>query len=143
MKVLTWQRPGLAAETRVLRITHDKGWVNDDDPGTRAPGWLRMANLGSGDYNNDLTTSDTPGVIWSATFAGNSVSVYGPREPGAGSIEISVDDVVRDTVDLSTTGARQPQQVLSEVTGLSAGRHTITITHRGEGPVAVDAIVGR
>jgi hypothetical protein len=33
---------GLASATRVLRITHDKGWVNDDDPGTRAPGWLRV-----------------------------------------------------------------------------------------------------
>ena len=134
---------GLAAETRVLRITHDKGWVNDDDPGTRAPGWLRMANLGTGDYNDDLTTSDTPGVVWSATFTGSGISVYAPKEPGAGSIEISIDDVVRDTVDLSTTGERQPQQMAFEVTGLSAARHTITITHSGHGPVAVDALVVR
>jgi alpha-L-fucosidase len=132
---------GLASETRVLRITHNKGWVNDDDPGTKAPGWLRKVNLGTGDYNNDLTTSDSPGVVWSSTFTGSSVAVYAPKEPGAGSVEIAVDGVVRGTVDLSTTGARQPQQMVREVTGLSAGRHTITITHSGGGPVAVDALV--
>lgn len=27
----------------------------------RRPEWLRRANLGTGDYNNDLTTSDSPG----------------------------------------------------------------------------------
>ena len=31
----------LASRCRVLRITHDRGWINDDDPGTKAPGWLR------------------------------------------------------------------------------------------------------
>jgi hypothetical protein len=117
--------------------------ARDDDPGSKAPGWLRKANLGTGDYNNDLTTSDTPGVVWSATFTGGSVSVYAPQEPGAGSIEISIDGAGRGTVDLSTAGARQPQQMVSEVTGLSAGRHTITIRHSGGGPVAVDALVVR
>jgi hypothetical protein len=80
-------------------------------------------------------------VVWSSTFTGSSVAVYAPKEPGAGSVEIAVDGVVRGTVDLSTTGARQPQQMVREVTGLSAGRHTITITHSGGGPVAVDALV--
>ena len=51
----------LASKMRVLRITHDKGWINDDDPGSASPGWLRTCNLGTGDYNNDLTTSDTAG----------------------------------------------------------------------------------
>ena len=36
-------QPALAAGTRVLRITHDKGWFNDDDPGAAAPGWMRRA----------------------------------------------------------------------------------------------------
>jgi hypothetical protein len=30
-----------------------------------------------------------------------------------------------------------------EVAGLAAGKHTITITNRGPGPVAVDALVVR
>ena len=53
----------LATACRVLRITHDKGWINDDDPDVISRGWLRRCNLGTGDYNNDLTTSDTPGDV--------------------------------------------------------------------------------
>jgi alpha-L-fucosidase len=131
----------LASKIRVLRITHDKGWFNDDDSGAVYAGWLRKANLKTGDYNNDLTTSTTTGDTWTAPFTGTGVSVYAPKESGAGKIEIQVDGQVKDTVDLSASGARQPQQLVSAVTGLGAGQHTISIINRGPGPVAVDAIV--
>jgi alpha-L-fucosidase len=131
----------LASKSRVLRITHDKGWINDDDPGVIAPGWLRKCNLGTGDYNNDLTISDTPGDIWSCSFTGTNVSVIAPKESGAGKIEIQIDGKTRETVDLSTTGTRQAQQVVSKISGLTSGKHTISIINRGSGAVAVDAIV--
>ncbi len=131
----------LASRMRVLRITHDKGWVNDDDPGSAAPGWLRKCNLGTGDYNNDLTTSDTVGVVWTSTFTGTSVSVIAPKESGAGSIEIQIDGESRGTADLSSTGGRQAQQVGQEITGLTLAEHAISITNLGPGPVALDAIV--
>ena len=133
----------LAAGCRVLRITHDKGWFNDDDPGAIAAGWVRRCNLGTGDFNNDLTTSDTSGDIWSCPFTGSSVSVIAPKESGAGKIEIQIDGQTRAMADLSTTGTRQAQQVVCEVTGLTSGKHTINIVNRGPGPVAVDAIVVR
>jgi alpha-L-fucosidase len=133
----------LASKIRVLRITHDKGWFNDDDSGAVYAGWLRKANLGTRDYNNDLTTSTTTGDTWTAPFTGTSVSVYAPKESGAGKIEIQVDGQVKDTVDLSASGTRQPQQLVSTVTGLTAGQHTISIINRGPGPVAVDAIVAK
>ena len=129
----------LASGCRVLRITHDKDWINDDDPGVVAPGWIRRCNLGTGDFNNDLTTSETPGDVWGYTFTGTSVSVIAPKESGAGKIEIQIDGQTRATADLSTTGTRQAQQVVSEVNGLAAGKHTIRIVNRGPGPVAVDA----
>ncbi|MBN1249499.1 MAG: alpha-L-fucosidase, partial [Anaerolineae bacterium] len=131
----------LASKTRVLRITHDKGWTNDDDPGVASPGWLRKVALGTGDYNNDLTTSTTVGDTWTATFAGTAVAVYAPKESGAGKIEIQVDGETKATVDLSASSARQPQQLVCEVTDLGAGEHTISIINRGPGAVAVDAIV--
>jgi len=130
----------LASRIRVLRIAHDKAWFNDDDSGAVHTGWLRKANLGTGDYNNDLTTSTTTGDAWTAPFTGTGVSVYAPKESGAGKIEIQVDGQMKDTVDLSASGARQPQQMVSAVTGLTAGQHTISIINRGPGPVAVDAI---
>ena len=133
----------LASTCRVLRITHDKGWINDDDPGATYPGWIRRCNLGTGDFNNDLTTSDTPGDVWSSSFIGSSISVIAPKEPGAGKIEIQIDGRTRATADLSTTGARQAQQTVCEVTGLAAGKHVISIVNRGLGPVAVDALIVR
>lgn len=133
----------LASVCRVLRVSHDKGWINDDDPGAVAPGWLRRCNLGSGDFNNDLTISETPGEVWNGSFTGSGLQVIAPREPGAGSIEIKVDGQSRATADLSSTGARQAQQVVFELTGLTAGRHAINIVNRGPGPVAVDALLAR
>jgi alpha-L-fucosidase len=133
----------LASKIRVLRITHDKGWINDDDPGSAAPGWLRTSNLGTGDYNNDLTTSSTSGDVWTSTFAGTSVKVYAPKQAAAGKIEIQIDGQTSATADLSTTGARQAQQMVAQVTGLTSGQHAISIINRGPGPVAIDAIVAQ
>jgi hypothetical protein len=125
----------------VLRITHDKGWINDDDLDVVSHGWLRRCNLGTGDYNNDLTISDTPGDVWTSSFTGSSVSVIAPKEAGAGRIEVQIDGQTRATADLSTTGARQAQQRICEVTDLTSGKHSIAIINIGPGPVAVDALV--
>ena len=133
----------LAAGCRVLRITHDKGWFNDDDPGVVARGWMRRSNLGTGDYNNDLTISETHGDVWSCSFTGTAISVIAPKEAGAGTIEIQIDGQTRATVDLSTPGARQAEQKVCELTGLTPGEHAIRIVNRGGGPVAVDALVVR
>ncbi len=133
----------LASGCRVLRITHDQGWINDDDPGVVAAGWVRRCNLGTGDFNNDLTISETPGDVWSCSFTGSRVKVIAPKEAGAGKIEIQIDGQSRATADLSITGARQARQVVCEVTGLTAGKHAINIVNRGPGPVAVDALIAR
>ena len=101
------------------------------------------ATLGSGDFNNDLSTSDTPGDVWSCSFIGGGVSVIAPKEAGAGKIEIQIDSQSRATADLSTTGARAARQVVCEVTGLTAGKHALNIVNRGPGPVAVGALVFR
>jgi hypothetical protein len=133
----------LASACRVLRISHNKGWLNDDDPGATYPGWIRRCNLGTGDFNNDLCTSETPGDVWSCSFIGSSVLVIAPKEPGAGRLEIQIDGQTRATVDLFTTGARLAQQAVCEVTGLTAGKHSVNIINRGPGPVVMDALVVR
>jgi alpha-L-fucosidase len=130
----------LASACRVLRISHDKGWINDDDPEVVAHGWLRRCNLGTGDYNNDLTISDTPGDVWGCSFTGSAVSVIAPKQAGAGSIEVQIDGLTRATADQSTAGPRQAQQTVCAVTGLIRGQHTITIINKGRGPVALDAL---
>ncbi len=104
-------------------------------------GWIRRCNLGTGDYNNDLSTSDTLGDVWSCSVTGSSVSVIAPKEMGAGRIEVQIDGQTRSTAELSTTGARQAQQKVCEVNDLTHGNHFIAIINRGPGPVAVDALV--
>jgi alpha-L-fucosidase len=131
----------LASVYRVLRITHDRGWFNDDDPGATYPGWMRHCNLGTGDYNNDLTVSETPGDIWSCSFTGSSITIIAPKEVGAGKIEIQIDGNILTIVDLSEPGVRKAQQNVYEATGLIQGPHVIKIVNRGTGPVAVDALV--
>ena len=133
--------PILASKCRVLRIAHDKGWFNDDDPGVVAPEWIRRCNLGTGDFNNDLTISDTPGEIWSCPFEGRSITVIAPKEQGAGKIEIKIDGQTRETADLSAQGARQAQQIVCKITGLAPGKHTINVINLGPGPVAIDALI--
>jgi alpha-L-fucosidase len=131
----------LASCCRIFRITQDKNWFNDDDPGAVAPGWIRRCNLGTGNYNNDLTISDTPGAIWSSSFTGTNVSVIAPKEPGDGKIEVQIDSEVRATVDLSATGTLLVQQAVCKITGLNPGKHTINIVNQGPGKVAIDAII--
>jgi hypothetical protein len=131
----------LAQKQRVLRITHDKGWMNDDDPGIVAPGWYRVCNLGTGDYNNDLTISETPGDVWSASFSGSGIAVIAPKEEGAGTIEVRIDGKAKATADLSTVGKRKPQQFVAEIKKLKPGNHTIEIINRGAGKVAIDALI--
>jgi hypothetical protein len=130
----------LAKNQRVLRITHNKGWFNDDDPGVSAVGWSRQCNLGTGDYNNDLTISNTVGDVWSCSFTGTQIAVVAPKEEGAGKIEIVIDGESRTTIDLSTTGERKAQQVVYTEEGLSAGIHKIELKNVGAGHVALDAI---
>jgi len=133
----------LASGCRVLRITHDKSWINDDDLDGTAPGWIRRCNLETGDYNNDLVISETPGDVWSCSFTGRSVTVIAPKEARAGKIEMQIDGKTRAMADLSITGTRLAQQRVCSVTGLNHCQHSLAIVNRGPGPVAVDAIVVR
>lgn len=131
----------LAKDFRVLRITHDKGWMNDDDPGVVAKGWFRESNLGKGDFNNDLTISKTSGDVWSSSFAGVGIAVIAPKQKGSGKIEIKIDGVSKATVDLSVEDAYQPQQAVFEAKDLTPGDHTINIVNLGTDPVAIDALI--
>jgi hypothetical protein len=135
------QDASLASSCRVLRITHDKTWINDDDLNVVSHGWLRRCHAGAGDYNNDLTTSDTAGDVWSCQFTGSSVTVVAPKEAGAGKIEVQIDGRQRAMADLSTAGARQPQQRVCRIGRLAHGTHTIAVINRGPGPVALDALI--
>jgi len=130
------------ADFRVLRITNDKNWTNDDDPGvSMGRGWYRQSNLNKGDFNNDLTISDSPGAMWAYPFSGKTIAVVAPKEAGAGKIEIMMDGKSRGVIDLSANGAAQKQQIVFKDNNLPLGKHSIKLINRGGGQVAIDALI--
>ncbi|CAM3937818.1 alpha-L-fucosidase [Mucilaginibacter galii] len=134
--------PVLTSQYRVLRITHSKTWINDDDPGVYvAQGWFRHANLNSGDFNNDLTGSNTPSAKWSFAFTGNQIALIAPLQPSAGKMEILIDGKRMKIVDLSTSGGRKSQQEVYRNNNLAPGKHAITVVNLGGGSVAIDALI--
>ena len=76
-----------------------------------------------------------------AAFAGKSVSVIVPREVGAGKVQVQIDGENRTLLDLSTTGTRLAKQIVYNVVGLTAGKHTIEIVNRVPGLVSMDVII--
>ncbi len=132
----------LASKYKVLRITHDKTWVNDDDPGVKmASGWFRQNNLNKGDFNNDLTTSEVFGAKWSFSFTGTGVSVVSPNQTGAGKFEVLIDGKSTKIVDLAKLAGKKNQQVVYQSGKLTTANHTITIINRGGGVVGIDALI--
>lgn len=97
--------------------------------------------MNTGDYNNDLTLSNTHGQIWHTSFTGTGIMVIAPKEKGAGKIEIQIDGKLTGIADLSTEGPRQPQKMVYEIKDLPSGRHSFSLINRGPGPVAIDALV--
>ena len=106
----------LASCIRVLRISNDRDWINDDDPGTNAPGWIRRCNLGTGDFNNDLTISDTPGDVWSCSFVGNKVSVIAPKEEGAERLKLKLTEkFVQQSIFLQPVFGKHNKQCIKNL----------------------------
>ncbi|MBR4134634.1 MAG: alpha-L-fucosidase [Bacteroidales bacterium] len=129
----------LASGFKVLRIVHDKGWFNDDDPGVSTIGWDRKCNLGTGDFNNDLFLTDNAGDVWLVPFSGKSVKLIAPRGPEFGSMRVVIDGKDCGIVRLDES-SRIPQQEVFKSSRLRGKEHVIEIISL-EGLAAIDAMV--
>jgi alpha-L-fucosidase len=144
-KALTLECPNHPAEAGgvkafVFKLTQDKVWINDDDPGVSYLGWAHECNLDKGEFNNDLLTSDIFGGICQYRFAGSEIQVIGTKDAGFGSMQVSIDGGAPQNVALDSS-SRQVQSVLFKKSGLSKGPHTIKIVNNGEGPVNLDGLI--
>ncbi|HMI63217.1 MAG TPA: hypothetical protein VK518_20010 [Puia sp.] len=102
---------------------------------------ISTCELNTGDFNNDLTTSDMPGAVWGLSFTGSRIALVAPRGTGAGKMDFVIDGIRMATVDLSTTGERQSQQIVYQTERLAAGKHRLRLVNAGTGPVAIDAVI--
>jgi alpha-L-fucosidase len=123
----------------VLKITQDKHWINDDDPGVIYSGWVHHCNLGTGDYNNDLHLSDVKGESCDYSFEGVGINVIAPTDPSFGSVEITLDGKSRGIISLKSD-LRKPQQVVFTTHDLPSGKHHLVIVNHDNLPVALDAL---
>jgi len=77
--------------TIVYRITQDKTWINDDDPGVTYVGWDHECNLGKGEFNNDVRSSKIPGAVCEYAFTGHAIEVIGTKDAQMGRIKTFID----------------------------------------------------
>lgn len=129
----------LAQGFKVLRITHDKTWFNDDDPGVRTYGWNRTTGKGTGDFNNDISFSDQVGDRWSVPFSGKRISIIAPTGEHEGRMQIVTDGKACGEVAFHKGAERKAQQVVFTSNKLKKGKHTLELVNL-EGTIAVDAL---
>ncbi len=129
----------LAQGFKVLRITHDKTWFNDDDPGVQTYGWNRTTGKGTGDFNNDISFSDQVGDRWSVPFSGKRISIIAPTGEHEGRMQIVTDGKACGEVAFHKGTERKAQQVVFTSNKLKKGKHTLELVNL-EGTIAVDAL---
>ena len=130
----------LAMGYKVVRISHDKAWFNDDDPGVRTLGWDRCCNTNEGDFNNDLSFSNQAGDTWSVTLETRKFSIIAPQGMGQGIMEVLIDGKHVGEVSFDERQEIKHQSVVFTSNKLSKGKHDIQLKNK-TGMVAIDAII--
>jgi hypothetical protein len=101
--------------------------VDDDDLRVAYTGsWSSSGSRGDGDLDNGVHYTQQDGAAATITFTGTGISFLTETNSDEGDIAVSVDGVAKGTVS-ANTAQRQAQQALFTTSGLTAGRHTLTV----------------
>ena len=130
----------LAQGYKVIRISHDKAWFNDDDPGVHTFGWDRRCNTNEGDFNNDLSFSTLVGDTWTATIEARKISIVAPQGMGEGVMEVFIDDKHVGDVSFVKSQEVKHQTIVFTSKKLKKGEHKIQLKNKS-GTIAIDAII--
>jgi hypothetical protein len=104
------------------------GHIDDDDLAIQYSGsWSASGFRGLGDYDDGVHYAQDNGASASLTFTGTGITFYTETNVDEGTIGVSVDGASKGTVDAGTP-TRVAQVPLYSISGLSNGRHTITLT---------------
>lgn len=130
----------LAQGYKVIRISHDKAWFNDDDPSVHTFGWDRRCNTNEGDFNNDLSFSTLVGDTWTATIEARKISIVAPQGMGEGVMEVFIDDKhVGDVLFVKSQEVKH-QTIVFTSKKMKKGEHKIQLKNKS-GTIAIDAII--
>ena len=130
----------LAQGYKVIRISHDKAWFNDDDPGVHTFGWDRRCNTNEGDFNNDLSFSTLVGDTWTATIEARKISIVAPQGMGEGVMEVFIDDKHVGDVSFVKSQEVKHQTIVFTSKKMKKGEHKIQLKNKN-GTIAIDAII--
>lgn len=130
----------LAQGYKVIRISHDKAWFNDDDPGVHTFGWDRRCNTNEGDFNNDLSFSTLVGDTWTTTIEARKISIVAPQGMGEGVMEVFIDDKHVGDVSFVKSQEVKHQTIVFTSKKLKKGEHKIQLKNKS-GTIAIDAII--
>ena len=130
----------LAQGYKVIRISHDKAWFNDDDPGVHTFGWDRRCNTNEGDFNNDLSFSTLVGDTWTATIEARKISIVAPQGMGEGVMEVFIDDKHVGDVSFVKSQEVKHQTIVFTSKKLKKGEHKIQLKNKN-GTIAIDAVI--
>jgi hypothetical protein len=112
--------------------------VDDDDLRVAYTGsWSSSGSRGDGDLDNGVHYTQQDGAAATITFTGTGISFLTETNSDEGDIAVTVDGVAKGTVS-ANTAQRLAQQSLYSVSGLAAGRHTLTVTKLSGSYLLVD-----
>ena len=133
--------PGLPTSTATLSTATPSSADTYDDTDTRlaySDGWTSQTGV-SGAYQNTLHISNANGNSVTFTFTGQKISVFYQAGPSLGSMTITIDNLGGPAIPQA-----QSQTQIREWTPdnlLTAGTHSIVITHSGGGSINIDSLV--
>ena len=100
--------------------------------------WTVSSGRNASDYKDDVNSTETNGDAFEFSFTGTGVDYIAPKDATCGSVDIYVDNVLKQTVNAVST-THQPLQTLFGIKGLANGRHTIKGIKKDGSSMAVDA----
>src|SRR5215207_669437 len=128
----------LTTSTATLSSPVAANTVDDTDSRLAYGGsWANQTGV-SGAYQGTLHVSSSAGNSVSFTFTGPEIHLFYQASSSFGSITITIDGVGEPPVSQSQS---QTEIREWEISDLSAGTHSIVITHSGGGSVNIDSLI--
>ncbi|WP_341978105.1 alpha-L-fucosidase [Microbacterium sp. LTA6] len=114
--------------------------INNDDPGiVYSEGqWGYSGNRNADDHCRDVSYTQTDGAFFDYAFDGTGIDVFGPTGETI-KADVYIDGELVDSID-RTDGGYTSQVLLSSVTGLLAGEHTLRVVRTGGSYLQIDAL---
>jgi hypothetical protein len=125
---------------QIIPLPVAAGLVNDTNSSITYGGasWGYYSNRGVGDVNDDIHAASANGDFLTFSFTGASVSYITETNADEGSVQVYLDGTLQATVS-AYSAARQTQQTVWSMSGLSPGSHMLKLVKASGTYMLLDA----